>query len=296
MSAEPSGSADLLTVRLLGLPVQLQVTAAAHMDAVQREFDVLLASEGHGSVPQRLLALIAELQERYGGVADQPREELRAAAERGDERIDLTYQVPAHTADACVTLGAMLDEVDEYCRGGEHLMTLAMPTEAVAYRRWFLSEFVAQIGGSPPTSWDDFLQRSGLGASGATASAVVDGERSITGSNGSGQPRREEPELPAGWSVHDRDDHAVVRPAGEIDLQTAADLREVLQSARRSHNSQVVLDLGEVTFIDSVGLSVIIAAHQRLSEDRCELVVVVPPILQRLFEISGLGQLLELRT
>jgi anti-anti-sigma factor len=296
MSAEPSGSADLYTVRLMGLPVQLQVTAAAHMDAVQREFDVLLASEGHGSVPQRLLALIAELQERYGGVADQPREELQAAAERGDARIDLTYQVPGHMADACVTLDAMLDEVDEYCRRGEHLMTLAMPHEAVAYRRWFLAEFVAQIAGSAPTSWDDFLQRSGLAASGANGTAVLDDEQGATGSNGSGQPPPEEPELPASWSVHDQDDHVVVRPTGEIDLQTAADLREVLQTARRSHNSHVVLDLGEVTFIDSVGLSVIITAHQRLSEERCELVVVVPPILQRLFEISGLGQLLELRT
>jgi hypothetical protein len=50
----------------------------------------------------------------------------------------------------------MLDEVDEFCRQGKHLLTLATPPELVAYRRWYLGEFIAQLAGRPATPWPDY--------------------------------------------------------------------------------------------------------------------------------------------
>ena len=50
-------------------------------------------------------------------------------------------------------LGAIFDEADDYCRAGEHLLSLATPPEALAFRKWFINEFVAQIGGSAPVPW-----------------------------------------------------------------------------------------------------------------------------------------------
>jgi hypothetical protein len=50
----------------------------------------------------------------------------------------------------------MLDEADEFCRQGKHLLTLATPPDLRRYRQWFLGEFVAQIGGRPPTPWPLF--------------------------------------------------------------------------------------------------------------------------------------------
>ena len=46
----------------------------------------------------------------------------------------------------------MLDEADVFCREGE-LLTLATPADEVAFRRWFLNEFVRQLRGEPPRRW-----------------------------------------------------------------------------------------------------------------------------------------------
>jgi hypothetical protein len=50
----------------------------------------------------------------------------------------------------------MLDEADEYCRRGEHLLTLETPPELVRFRRWYLQEFVNQIAGAAPEPWPDY--------------------------------------------------------------------------------------------------------------------------------------------
>jgi len=47
----------------------------------------------------------------------------------------------------------MLDEADDYCRRGDHLLTLATPAEELRFRRWFVGEFVEQLGGAAPTPW-----------------------------------------------------------------------------------------------------------------------------------------------
>jgi hypothetical protein len=62
------------------------------------------------------------------------------------------YRVPLAAGEACVELNAMLDEADEFCREGD-LLTLATPADQVAFRRWFLGEFVEQLGGGAPTPW-----------------------------------------------------------------------------------------------------------------------------------------------
>jgi hypothetical protein len=54
-----------------------------------------------------------------------------------------------------VALGAILDEVDELCRQGQYLLTLATPPDLVAYRHWLLEEFTRQIAGQEPVAWAD---------------------------------------------------------------------------------------------------------------------------------------------
>ena len=63
MTANGDGAARV-EVRLLAVPVQLHVSTSMHMDALQREFDVLESSEAEPAVPRRLLDLIAELRDR----------------------------------------------------------------------------------------------------------------------------------------------------------------------------------------------------------------------------------------
>lgn len=143
---------DLVDVRLLGLPVAVHGRTAAHIDELLREF-VHLDDES-ADVPRRLLHLRDDLQARFSAFTAGPHAELAAAAARGDETVDLAYRVPEDAGQASVQALALLDEADDFCRRGDHLLTLATAAEAVRYRQWFFGEFTRQCAGAPPTPWD----------------------------------------------------------------------------------------------------------------------------------------------
>jgi hypothetical protein len=162
---EIDGGDRLVTVRILGLPVPLHARAAEHGEELRREF-VLIAeqlrhSEDGTSLPRRLLDLIAVLEHRYSGFTGAQEDLLDQAIARDQRTIDLTFRVPPDAAEGAVALGAMLEEADEYCREGRHLLTLATPPDLVAYRRWYLKEFVEQIAGHPPTPWRESVDALG---------------------------------------------------------------------------------------------------------------------------------------
>jgi anti-anti-sigma factor len=81
--------------------------------------------------------------------------------------------------------------------------------------------------------------------------------------------------------------------AGEIDSYTAPELSERLDA----DPSLVVLDLTEVTFIDSSGLRVLVEGHRRRVEAGSSLTLRSPSAaVQRLLEISGLAGHLDVST
>ncbi len=121
-------SGDLVEVRLVGLPLEVQRMTNAHYDALMREFELIRQSDNAaGTVPVRLLDLVDELSTLFDEFAEQPRAVLDAALESGGTTVDLVYQVPNELVDACHRLLDLLDEVDDYCIAGEHLVTLSPP-------------------------------------------------------------------------------------------------------------------------------------------------------------------------
>ncbi len=83
-------------------------------------------------------------------------------------------------------------------------------------------------------------------------------------------------------------DHVVVRIVGDLDVDTALELRNAL--APDGHRP-IVVDLAETTFMDSHGLNALVAAWHRGS------VVAVrdpSPTVRRLIEISGLREMVEI--
>ncbi|HSL27432.1 MAG TPA: STAS domain-containing protein [Acidimicrobiia bacterium] len=88
---------------------------------------------------------------------------------------------------------------------------------------------------------------------------------------------------------------AVLRPTGEVDIATVGELESALAATIEENSDDVVLDLGGVTFMDSTGLRTLLAAHQTLTAGGRRLAVVVEggPV-ERLFDITGLNQTLEL--
>ena len=54
----------------------------------------------------------------------------------------------------------MLDEADDYCRAGRHLLNLATPDELRAFRSWYLGQVRDQLAGGPPEPWPEHWARS----------------------------------------------------------------------------------------------------------------------------------------
>ena len=82
----------------------------------------------------------------------------------------------------------------------------------------------------------------------------------------------------------------------EIDPASADAFRAEVQAAvdhAADTGGEVVLDFGEVTFIDSTGLTVLIDAHRTLGDQGRTLVVAnALPHIVRVFTVTGLEQLL----
>lgn len=140
-------------VRLLSVPVGLWERAQQQSEALQREFALLVDQPGH-ELPARLLELVAELRATYGsGTTDQEATLLDAADAGLAELPELVYVVPAAVGAHAQELGRLLDEADEHCRSGGHLLTLAAEEDVVRFRWWYLDEFTGQCAGRAPVPW-----------------------------------------------------------------------------------------------------------------------------------------------
>jgi len=87
-----------------------------------------------------------------------------------------------------------------------------------------------------------------------------------------------------------RDGATVVSLAGELDLYNAEDVRAALLEACADEPAVLVVDLADVTFIDSTALGVLIEARSRLA-DRSGFRLAAPGLeTRRALEISGLDK------
>ncbi len=91
-------------------------------------------------------------------------------------------------------------------------------------------------------------------------------------------------------SVQEHGDAIVVDLAGELDLYNAHLAREALLEAAERSPERLVVDLSEVTFIDSTGLGVLVETRTRLANRRAFLLVAPGLETRRALEISGLDR------
>ena len=85
-------------------------------------------------------------------------------------------------------------------------------------------------------------------------------------------------------------DVAVVSARGEVDLETAPALREVLELALEHQTGPVVVDLSEVAFMDSTGVHVLVDTLQRLTLEHRRLAIACREggQVHRLLDLVGL--------
>ncbi len=145
---------DVVRVQLLGVPVRVLAAAREHHDNVMREFRLLALSGGldAGSAPARLVELTRVLGVQYGASQARPDAVVDDALDRGDDTVDLAYDVPAQVAAQAQVLDALMAEADEYC-STEQLLTVQRSPTIAEFGAWYLQQFVHQCAGGAATPW-----------------------------------------------------------------------------------------------------------------------------------------------
>ena len=88
---------------------------------------------------------------------------------------------------------------------------------------------------------------------------------------------------------------ATLTLVGELDLATTPRLNQYLTTLARTHKGLVVIDLRHLTFLDSTGVTALVAADSYARRDGWSLAIVKgPPQVQRVLEICGLTEVLPL--
>lgn len=91
-------------------------------------------------------------------------------------------------------------------------------------------------------------------------------------------------------------DILLVRLSGELDHHTADELRSQITNTIENRNVlHIVLNLGNLSFMDSSGLGVILGRYKQINNNGGKMVVCsISPSVKRLFEMSGLFKIIRL--
>jgi anti-sigma B factor antagonist len=86
----------------------------------------------------------------------------------------------------------------------------------------------------------------------------------------------------------------VIRVSGEIDASNAEELGSCAGGAIEDGGAGVVVDLSELSFLDSTGIQMLLTTGSRLAESGGKLRVVVTPgsLVARLLESTGVDRIL----
>jgi anti-sigma B factor antagonist len=81
---------------------------------------------------------------------------------------------------------------------------------------------------------------------------------------------------------------AVITVAGELDLSNTMWLFECLHDAIDAGVTELVLNIADLTYMDSTGLSILMGAHTRMQSAGGTFTVTAPmPIVKKLFAVTG---------
>ena len=87
----------------------------------------------------------------------------------------------------------------------------------------------------------------------------------------------------------------VLTVRGEVDVSTAPELRERLLGLAERGATTAVVDLSEVSFVDSTALGVLVSGVKRLRSGGGDLrLVVTEPHISKVFEITGLTEVFRI--
>jgi anti-sigma B factor antagonist len=94
-------------------------------------------------------------------------------------------------------------------------------------------------------------------------------------------------------NAHQRGQATVLHASGDLDLSGKARFAKALAAIDPRRTSRLVIDLADVTFIDSTGLGMVLEAWSKARRERLQFAVVVGNAsARRAFEAAGLTDVL----
>ena len=153
---EPVDPSELLTIQLLGMPVELFAHLRRHFNELGRELRLLAITDGDR------YPLAVDFAETYLQVEFERRQVVglevldRAITDRASA-VDLTYLVPPSAPATMQRLSRHLREVYDRLSGSV-LLSVRPPDDLIDLQQWYFGEFNGQANGEEPTRWDGPLR------------------------------------------------------------------------------------------------------------------------------------------
>lgn len=96
-------------------------------------------------------------------------------------------------------------------------------------------------------------------------------------------------------TVDDKGSAKVVRPYGKIDILTSSELRSALGELTKKKVMKVIVDLAQVTYLDSSGLATLLEALKNLKEYEGKLQLAnVPDRILKVLSLMKLDLIFEI--
>lgn len=97
-------------------------------------------------------------------------------------------------------------------------------------------------------------------------------------------------------NLETKEDVLLIRLKGELDHHTAENLRNKVSEVIEKNNiHHIILNLQELSFMDSSGLGVILGRYKQIQSQGGKMVVCsISPAVKRLFDMSGLFKIIQL--
>ncbi len=94
----------------------------------------------------------------------------------------------------------------------------------------------------------------------------------------------------------ERADRWEVKIMGEVDIHSSQEVKEKLAEILNEKEKSMIINAEELDYIDSTGLGMLIGIVKRLKEKDLSLTLVkLQPSVLKLFQITGLDKVIELR-
>ena len=100
-----------------------------------------------------------------------------------------------------------------------------------------------------------------------------------------------------GTAIREKNGKLRINVTGEVDHHRARETMEMIEDAvDRALPRECILDLREVTFMDSSGIALILKTHRRMNEIGGRILVEnVPPQAMRVLEASSIDRIISIK-